>query len=305
MRDAYRAAALFIALLALMLAAPGYPRYEAAYALALGLAILGAVLLLDAGLVNFGYGMYIAAGAYAAALLYKHMKITDIAITLPLAAAVGGLLGFATGLATSRIRGIFYALMTLAFSMVIYGVLVKFYYFTGGSDGVTIARVTALGARLGDLHVAALAAALAALALWFRAKFLATALGHIARGIRENELRLVALGVDTGRAVALISALAGTWGGLSGALIAYLTLHVSPDLSFWSYSGFVVIGALIAQAASPLYGFLVGAAASRALNLAAYYGSAYYPGAYDLAIGGGLLATYAAIIAARRYATGR
>jgi len=105
--------------------------------------------------------------------------------------------------------------------------------------------------------------------------------------------------------VALISTLSGAWGGLGGALIAYSTLHASPDLSFWSYSGFVVIGALIAPTASPLYGFLIGAAASPALNLAAYYGSAYYPGAYDLAIGGGLLATYAAVVAARRYVAGR
>jgi len=304
MRDAYKVAILFVALLALILAMSGYPRYETAYALTLGLAILGAALLLDAGLVNFGYGMYVAAGAYTVALLYKHLKITDVALTLPLAAAVGGLLGLAVGLATSRLRGIFYALMTLAFSMIIYGILVKFYQFTGGSDGVTVAKVTALGARFVDIHVAVLAATIAALALWFRAKYLSTALGHIVQGIRENELRLIALGVNTGRVVAIISTLSGIWGGLSGALLAYLTLHVSPDLSFWSYSTFLLIGALVAQATSPLYGFLIGAAVSRILNIAAYFGSAYYPGAYDLTMGAGLLAVYIIIIATRRYATG-
>ncbi|MGB9706431.1 MAG: branched-chain amino acid ABC transporter permease, partial [Pyrobaculum sp.] len=81
MRGGYRALAVAAALaLAYLLTPNYYIRYEAAYIAAASLAVLGVVTLLDAGLMNFGYGMYIAVGAYTAALLYKYAGIKELAV---------------------------------------------------------------------------------------------------------------------------------------------------------------------------------------------------------------------------------
>ena len=274
-----------------------YFKYEAVYWAVMSITMLGAVTLVEAGLVNFGYGMYVAAGAYTAALLFKHLKIGEVAVAIPLSAAVGAAFGAVTGLALAKLRGIFYALSSLALSMVLYGFLVKFYYFTGGSDGVTLYGATIGGQPLGMDALALLTAAALATALWFRHKYLQWGIWHLARGIRENEVKLWSLGVDTGRTVVALSAFAGLWGGLGGSLLAYLTAHVSPELSFWAFSGFVVAGALVSAQASYGLGFLVGGLIARALNV-----SAFYTNAYELSIGLGLLAAFAAAKLWKRHA---
>ncbi|MFX9703664.1 hypothetical protein ABTO92_19075, partial [Acinetobacter baumannii] len=91
-------------------------------------------LLLRAGLVSFGHGLFFGAGAYAVAFALRSTS-TDTLILLLLAVGVNLGLGLFIGLFVSRYRGIFFAMLNLALSMVFYALLAKFYHLTGGTDG--------------------------------------------------------------------------------------------------------------------------------------------------------------------------
>ena len=114
-----------------------------------GVVTLGIVLQMRGGVASFGQGMVFAAGGYAAALLSNQAGLTD-AVLLVLAGGVAATLisaPFAPLLA--RYRGIFFAMLTLALSMVMYGILVKSSAL-GGSDGFNVGRPTLFGAKIPD-----------------------------------------------------------------------------------------------------------------------------------------------------------
>src|SRR5436190_6974258 len=138
----------------LVLAAAGYlfPRWLTfllTMAAGNGLVSLGIVGLMRGGVVSFGQGMVFAVGGYAAALIYNKLGFTD-AIGLALAGGVAALLiGAPFAPLLSRYRGIFFAMLTLALSMVTYGLLMKLDTL-GGSDGFNVGRPTLLGMKLPD-----------------------------------------------------------------------------------------------------------------------------------------------------------
>lgn len=260
-----------IFLISFLLLPSAYLKYEVVFTLIVSLSILGVIKFLDAGLVNFGYGMYVALGAYTAALMYKYLKINEIIITVPISLLIGFIFGYIFGKIVQRYRGIFFALLNLSLSMVVYGILVKMYYYTGGSDGISIPSFTLFGMR-GDLNILFLFSLLFfSFALLFRIKYINSSLFWNAVGLRENELRLPALGIEPNRVILRVNIISAMFGSVSGVLIAYLTGHVTPDLTFWSYSSFLVIGGVIGFYFSSIYGFILGAIALRLINIIAYY----------------------------------
>src|SRR5450755_4503057 len=138
--------ALTAALLVAGVFLPKWFTFLVTMAAARGLVSLGIVLMMRGGVVSFGQGLVFAIGAYAAALAYTRLGITD-AIGLALfggAAATLAAAPFAPLL--SRYRGIFFAMLTLALSMVVFGILVKTESL-GGSDGFNMGRATVLGMK--------------------------------------------------------------------------------------------------------------------------------------------------------------
>src|SRR5664279_1647698 len=131
---------------------PKWLTFLVTMAAARGLVSLGIVLMMRGGVVSFGQGLVFAIGAYAAALAFKRFGISD-AVGLVLVGGVMAMLvaaPFAPLL--SRYRGIFFAMLTLALSMVAFGVLVKTESL-GGSDGFNMGRVTVFGQTLADTQV--------------------------------------------------------------------------------------------------------------------------------------------------------
>ena len=188
----------FTAVLALTgLFMPKWLTFLITMAAAQGLVSLGIVLLMRGGVVSFGQGMVFALGGYAAALAYNRLGFTDaLGLTL-----LGGLTAtlvaapFAPLLA--RYRGIFFAMLTLALSMVTYGLLMKIEVL-GGSDGFNTGRPTLLGQALPDarvgyvMYVLTLVIAMA-MALLARVYFDSTR-GLVTLAVCENELRVEYLG---------------------------------------------------------------------------------------------------------------
>lgn len=244
-----------------------YVRFVAAYIMAWSLAVWGAQLLLRYGLVNFGIGAAYAIGAYSAGLLYRHFGVTDLTIHMLAAATAGGLWGLLSGLVSTRVRGVQYALLNLALSMVLYGMLLKFYWATGGSDGLYVPTPRLFGTPLGELGIYLLALLLAAAWTALGLVYIQSAAARLADGIRINELRTSALGAHVGRQIAAASALASASAGLGGLGVAYVTGHVSPQYAHWSTSGELVVAALLSGFLPQPWGFVAGASVYQAVRL--------------------------------------
>ena len=249
-----------------------------------GLVSLGIVCLMRGGVVPFGQGMVFAIGGYAAALIYNRLGFTD-AVGLALAGGIAALLiaaPFAPLL--SRYRGIFFAMLTLALSMVTYGLLMKLDTF-GGSDGFNVGRPTLLGMKLPDdkvgyilfLVTAGFAVAMAALA---RIYFDSTR-GLVTLAARENELRVEYLGGSVRQAMAINFVLAAFCGGLGGALVVMALGHIEPNFSFWTTSGEFVFVAILAGWHSVVAVFV----ASTVLEVVRSFSSSYFPNTWQLALG--------------------
>ncbi len=110
---------------------------------------LGIVVLARTGNVSFGQGLFFAAGGYGVALIANAWGITDAVAQMIIGAVCGGLLGLVIGPLIARYSGIFFGMLTLALSMVLYGALVKSTAL-GGSDGFNVGRPSLFGMSFND-----------------------------------------------------------------------------------------------------------------------------------------------------------
>jgi len=281
---------LLRALLVLLLLAgvgyvlPSWMQFMLTMAMANGLVSLGIVLLMRGGVVAFGQGLMSAIGGYAAALMFLHWGVSD-AIVL---AVLGGLFAmvitapFAPLLA--RYRGIFFSMLSLALSMVGYGLLVKTESL-GGSDGFNMGRVTLLGHSLADgevrfsLYATTLVLTLVC-AVLARIYFLSSR-GLVTRALRDNELRVEYLGGSVSQTMSLNFVLAAFTAGMGGALAVMALGHIDPNFSYWTSSGEFVFVAILAGSQSVVAVML----SSLVLEVVRSFSSAYFPNTWQLALG--------------------
>lgn len=249
-----------------------------------GMVSLGIVMLMRGGVVPFGQGMAFAVGGYVAALVFNKLGFTD-AIGMALAGGVAATLvsvPFAPLLA--RYRGIFFAMLTLALSMVVYGLLMKTSAL-GGSDGFNMGRPTLLGIKLPDANVGfalyALTITIAAVLALATRRYFDSARGLLTLAVRDNELRVEYLGGSVRRAMAVNYVLAAFVGGVGGALVVMSLGHIDPNFSYWTTSGEFVFVAILAGWQSVLAVFV----ASTVLEVVRSFSSAYFPNTWQLALG--------------------
>ncbi|HEY65198.1 MAG TPA: branched-chain amino acid ABC transporter permease [Caldilineae bacterium] len=268
---------------------PAWIIFLLSLAFARGLAIMSVALLLRAGLVSFGQGLFFAASAYTVAFAMKAWSVREAALAIALGTGAGIVVAGVTGLLLARYREIFFAMLTLAFSMVLYGILVKAYALTGGSDGMAVATPTIAGLTLAagrlrsTLYLLTLSCTAAAAYLTFR--YMNSPLGYAARAVRDNEVRLEYLGLSTWSTIYLTYVLAGGLSGLGGALMALNVGHVDPQLAYWTTSGEFVFVALlggIGNVLAPLGGAIV-------FEILRAYAFKYAPYVWQMIMGGAML----------------
>src|SRR6185436_5273594 len=134
----------FIAVAAVAPALPPWLVSLATIAFANALVVLGLVILWRAGLVPFGQALFYATGAYAVALLSRYAGWRDVFLLIAAGAAAAGIVAFLVGFLLARYRDIFFAMLSLAMSMILYGVLVKTETL-GSTDGFHVESGTFLG----------------------------------------------------------------------------------------------------------------------------------------------------------------
>ena len=234
--------------------------------LVFGLFALGFNLLYGyTGLLSFGHAAYYGLGAYGTGLALAKLKVASLwpALGLGLATAVVG--GALAGFFCLRRRGIYFAMLTLAFSQMLYFIAFHAAELTGGDDGlrgIPLHPLTLPGLSISLRNPIAFyyfAYVLVVLAVAGLRRILDSPFGAVLGAIRENSDRAVACGYDINRVKLLSFAFSAAFTGLAGALDALRLTVVPVESLYYSTSAQVVIMTLLGGAGT-FFGPFVGAA---------------------------------------------
>jgi branched-chain amino acid transport system permease protein len=253
--------------------------------LAKSIVVLGIILLLQAGQVSFGHAMFFATGAYAAAFWGKYVGGGDILLYLLLGAISSTVFGLIVGSFVVRYREIFFGMLNLAFSMVLWSLLEKMFHYTNGADGIRVARPALLGVAFTPesfqyviLYVSLLIAIAAFVGVQ---RYLDSPLGHMLRAIKSNETRLEYLGTSARHVLLVGYVFSAFLGGIGGALVAMIEQIATPEFGFWTKSGEFVFIAILGGGAHA-FGAFAGAAMFEAVR---FYAAAHLADAWQLILG--------------------
>ncbi|MEZ7848119.1 MAG: branched-chain amino acid ABC transporter permease [Polaromonas sp.] len=211
------------------------------------------------GMVSFGHAAFIGVGAYAVAIAMQH-GLGNAWIVWPLAMGVSALFALVIGAISLRTQGVYFIMITLAFAQMLYFLAVSIKTY-GGDDGLQMLARSTLGGgvdltRDRDFYYVTLL--LVVLSIYAVARLLNARFGHVLQAIRENEIRMTAIGFPVYRYKLVAFTLAGAMAGLSGVLLANLGGFVSPSIMQWSQSGMLMV-MVILGGVGYLYGGFLGA----------------------------------------------
>ncbi|MBH03558.1 MAG: branched-chain amino acid ABC transporter permease [Xanthomonadales bacterium] len=244
------AAAVLAGLVAVPWVAPYFYIFIATEVVILGLLAASFNLVFGyAGMLSFGHAAFYGVGAYATALVLLHLQWPLIAC-LAVSAVAGAALALVIGFLSVRLDEVYFAMLTLAFGMMVFGVAYQWRSVTNGSDGIAGFMLTdfapGVGWVLDDpavyyhvvLGVVIVAAAL--LYLICRSSF-----GQVLRAIAQNPERVAFCGLNV-RAYRLAAfTVAGAFAGLAGGLMAPFLRVASPEMLHWSMSAEPVLMAIL------------------------------------------------------------
>ena len=290
---------------------PGWVLFLLTVALAKFMVVLAVALFLRGGLVTFGHALFYAVGAYTAGFGSKWFGVHEALLLVPVGVLLGALVAALMGLFMARYRGVFFSMLNLALSMILYAILLKFYWITGGTDGISVRTPTLLGfvpprdaIRLVYYYFTLVLAGAVTYAVQ---RFLASPLGFFLKALADNEIRIEYSGASVQRVIYATYVLSGALGGLGGVLAAFTVGHIVPEYAFWLQSGeFVFIALLGGYGSVP--GPLIGAIAFEFIRT---YANKYAPYAWQMTLGmimlliillqpGGLWAMYEGVAARLR-----
>ena len=253
--------------------------------LAKGIVVLGIVLLLQAGQVSFGHAMFFATGAYSAAFWGKFVGGGDILLYIVLGGISSTIIGLVVGLFVVRYREIFFGMLTLAFSMVLWSLLEKMFHYTNGADGIRVARPGLLGFSFTPetfQYVILYVSLVIAIAAFYGVqRYLESPLGHMLRAIKSNETRLEYLGTSARHVLLVGYVISAFLGGVGGALVSIIQQIATPEFGFWTKSGEFVFIAILGGGAHA-FGAFAGAAMFETVR---FYAAAHLADSWQLILG--------------------
>ncbi len=231
----------------------------------LGLAAMALNFLLGfTGVLSFGHAAYFGLGGYGAAMALKYLAPSD-ALAVAVGVAAGTVAAALIGALIVKLRGVYFAMVTIAFGQVFYFITFRWDSVTGGDDGLT--GWSRLPLRLGplaldvqhrDLAFYYFVLALFGIAAAVMGAVLRSPFGRTLLAIRENERRARFLGIPVERHLWLSFVISGGFASLAGALFALLNNFIDPRALRWDQSGNFVIMAVLGGMRS-FWGPLVGA----------------------------------------------
>ena len=236
-------------------------------ALAYGIALLGFNLLFGyTGLLSFGHALFVALGAYSAAVLSSKLGVKSFELILLVSGAVAVLGAIPVALLSVRYVRIFFGILTLAFGMLFHSFLFKFYDITGGDTGIRVLRPSLLGMDFKELDKTAFLVGpfyyyclallvVAGFAMW---RLVHSPFGLQLAAIRENARKAEYLGVRVRLFRFIAFLISAFYCALGGVILAINTGQSDPELAYWTHSGELVFMTVLGGFAS-FFGPIIGA----------------------------------------------
>jgi len=256
----------------LLLAAPFWLPFVGGYVelgervIVLGLAAMSVNFLLGyTGVLSFGHAAYFGLGAYGAGMTIRYL-VPSTGFGLLVGMLVGTLAGAIIGPLIVRLRGVYFAMVTIAFGQVFYFIAFRWNNVTGGDDGLL--GWTRMPLNFGFTTVDILhnprafyyfILAVFAISVGVMAWVLRSPFGRTLIAIRENERRARFLGIPVDRHIWMSWVISCCFVSIAGALYALLNNFVDPRALYWTQSGDFVIMAVLGGMRS-FWGPLIGAA---------------------------------------------
>ncbi len=229
--------------------------YVGVFAIALvGLSILTGIT----GQISLGHGGFMAIGAYVTGILATKSDVPELA-TIPLGGLVAGVVGFLFGFPALRLAGVYLALATFAFALIVPSVAIAMGEFTGGTAGILLDLPTSpVGALTPDKWLYFVTWAIALVLFVGAVLFVNGKRGRALRAVRDNELAAISSGVSLSRYKTLAFGVSAFYAGVAGSLYAILNFIVTPG-TFPVTLSILLLAGLVVGGATSLIGVILGA----------------------------------------------
>jgi branched-chain amino acid transport system permease protein len=231
------------------------------------------LLLGYTGLVSFGQAAYFGIGAYTCALLMNKASAAFL-IAFAAAGVFGAVAAFIIGFFCVRLTKIYFAMLTLAFSQIVWAIVFKWNSLTGGDSGfIGIPFPQYLDSRTRFYYFTF---AVVVLSLFVLRKMVNSPFGRILTTIRENPERTEFIGINVKLFQLIIFVISGFFSAIAGALFGIFNHSIFPDMLFWPASAEVLIMTLLGGMYS-FFGPAVGAAVLLYLRMQVASYTEYWP----------------------------
>jgi branched-chain amino acid transport system permease protein len=217
------------------------------------------VLMGKAGQVSLGHAAFFGIGAYSAAIGPAHFGLSSWA-SLAIGACISAVLAYLVGRPILRLKGHYLAIATLGFGVLVALVITTESRWTGGPDGMPVAKLTVFGWRIGTAYAWYwLSGAFLLVGAWIALNLDDTPTGRAFLALHDSEVAARVAGIDVARLKLRAFVIAAVYGSIAGSLLAMMNGFVNPDLAGFQHSvelvTMVVLGGL-----GSIVGSIVGAA---------------------------------------------
>jgi len=258
------------------------------YGFTFAIAALGFNLLLGyTGLLSFGHSAYFGVGAYTVAFIVHYSRVQSMELCILGGLAATLVIAALFGYVCVRHTRIFFGILTLALSQVLWSLAFKFFWVTGGTDGIRVPRdkITLLAGLMDFKGAGAYARFVYTYYYYVLVLFLIAVavmwvivhspFGKALQAIRDNETRARFVGVPVRRYRWIAFVISGFFTGLAGALWVPLNGLTTPDILYWPFSGEIVFMTVLGGFRT-FTGPIVGAIAFNYLKVYAVASSQYW-----------------------------
>ena len=231
------------------------------------IALLGFNLLFGyTGLLSFGHAMFLGFGAYGAAVMSGVFGVKSFELVLLAVMLGSAVVALPIAFLCARYVGIFFGMLTLAFGMLFYSFLFKFYHLTGGDSGMRVPRMNILGLTFerynkieflaGPFYYYCLGLlVIAGLLMW---RIVHSPFGLHLKTIRDNARKAEYLGVHVHQFRLAAFVISAAFGAVGGAILAFRVGLADPELVYWTQSGQLVFMGVLGGF-SNFFGPIIGA----------------------------------------------
>ncbi len=245
----YMLIAVAVILLILPQITPTYYLFLSTEVLIFAIAAVALNLLVGyTGLISFGHAAFFGLGGYAVAVILTHTGIQNFGLVILLVVLITTGFSMAMGLIMVRTSGFYFLMITLALAQMVWGIIYGWYPVTGGSSGLFTYLPPNLGLpwNVGDFTAFYyLALAFFVVCIFMMYRITTSPYGHTLVGIREDEVRMEALGYNTWRYKYSIIVISGMFTGLAGALKAYQDNAITPSSASFVLSALLLLMILL------------------------------------------------------------